>query len=169
MFGSANRVSRSASYVAAVVVDVVFFVVIGSRLGYESWESVVGVSPSSPNPGPIQDQIIVIFHTSFQAWVSKIPGSLKSIPVFRPGVGRTYVIISQIRKPTHIRFLKFYSFEFAYYSSFLIHLKLKGQITGQIQRRRSPCACMDLIGRLVGVGPVYMLSMLSTLAEYILN
>ena len=54
------------------------------------------------------------------------------------------------------------------YSSFLINLKLKGQITGQIQRRRSPCACMDLIGRLV-VGPVYMLSMLSTLAEYILN
>ena len=36
------------------------------------------------------------------------------------------------------------------YSSFLINLKLKGQITGQIQRRRSPCACMDLIGRLVG-------------------
>ena len=51
MFGSANRVSRSASYVAAVVVDVVlflfFFFVIGSRVGYESWESVIGVSPSS--------------------------------------------------------------------------------------------------------------------------
>ena len=36
------------------------------------------------------------------------------------------------------------------YSSFLINLKLKGQITGQIQRRRSPCACMNVIGRLVG-------------------
>ena len=87
MFGSANR---SASYVAAVVdvVVVVFFFVIVSRVGYESWESVVGVLPSSPNPDPIQDQIIVIFHTSLR------PGSLKSIPVFRPGVGRTYVIIS---------------------------------------------------------------------------
>ena len=87
MFGPANRVSRSASHVAAVVV-VVFFFGIGSRVGYESWESVVGVLPSSPNPDPIQDQIIVIFHTSLR------PGSLKSIPVFRPGVGRTYVIIS---------------------------------------------------------------------------
>lgn len=47
MFGSANR---SASYVAAVVdvvVVVLFFFGIGSRVGYESWESVVGVSPSS--------------------------------------------------------------------------------------------------------------------------
>ena len=64
MFGSANR---SASYVAAVVDVVVVFFGIGSRVGYESWEFMVGVSPSSPNPDPIQDQIIVIFHTSFQA------------------------------------------------------------------------------------------------------
>ena len=47
-----------------------FFFGIGSRVGYESWEFMVGVSPSSPNPDPIQDQIIVIFHTSFQAWSS---------------------------------------------------------------------------------------------------
>ena len=78
MFGSANR---SASYVAAVVdVVVVFFFFPGNP-----WSV---CRPVPPNPDPIQDQIIVIFHTSFQAWVSKIHTR------FRPGVGRTYVIIS---------------------------------------------------------------------------
>ena len=47
-----------------------------------------GVPPGSPNPDPISDQKIVIFQTRFQPW------PLKSIPVFRPGVGRNYVIIT---------------------------------------------------------------------------
>ena len=47
-----------------------------------------GVPPGSPNPNPISDQKIVIFQTRFQPW------PLKSIPVFRPGVGRNYVIIT---------------------------------------------------------------------------
>ena len=42
----------------------------------------------SPNPDPISDPKIDIFHTRFQTW------SLKSMPIFRPGVGRNYVIIT---------------------------------------------------------------------------
>ena len=44
--------------------------------------------PGSPNPDPISDQKIVISHTRFQSW------PLKSRPIFRPGVGRNYVIIT---------------------------------------------------------------------------
>ena len=44
----------------------------------------VGVAPGSKNPDPISDQKIAIFHTYF----------LKSIPVFRPGVGKNYVFIT---------------------------------------------------------------------------
>ena len=49
-----------------------------------------------------------------------------SAPVFRPGVGRNYIIINSIRTPTK-GFLKIH-LEFAYYSFFLIHLELKRQI-----------------------------------------
>ena len=45
------------------------------------------MTPGSPNPDPISDQKIVIFHTRFQIW------TLKSIPFFRLSVGRNYVII----------------------------------------------------------------------------
>ena len=69
-----------------------------------------GVPPGSPNPGPKS----CFFSTS----VSR-PILVKSIPVFRPGVGRNYVIITYIRTPTK-RFLKIY-LDFAYYSFFLIH------------------------------------------------
>ena len=46
--------------------------------------------------------------------------SLKSMPIFRPGVGR-------IKTGAQTKFLKIH-FEFAYYSFFLIHLELKRQI-----------------------------------------
>ena len=75
--------------------------------------------PGSQYPHPISDQKIVISHTRFQTW------PLKSRPIFRPGVGRNYVIITYFRMPTKI-FLKIH-FEFAYYSFFLIHLELKRQ------------------------------------------
>ena len=75
--------------------------------------------PGSPNTDPISDQKIVISHTRFQTW------PLKSRSIFRPGVGRNYVIITYFRMPTKI-FLKIH-FEFAYYSFFLIHLELKRQ------------------------------------------
>ena len=41
----------------------------------------------SPNPDPISDQKIFIFHAHFQTWQ-------KTIPVFRPGAGRNYVTIT---------------------------------------------------------------------------
>ena len=46
------------------------------------------VPPASPNPDPVSDQKIVIFHTRFQTW------PLKSIPIFKPGVGRNCVVIT---------------------------------------------------------------------------
>ena len=42
----------------------------------------------STNPDPISDPKIDIFQTRFQTW------PLKSMPIFRPGVGRNYVIIT---------------------------------------------------------------------------
>ena len=44
----------------------------------------------SPNPDPISDPKIDIFHTRFQTW------SLKSMPIFRPGVGRK-IMLSLLR------------------------------------------------------------------------
>ena len=100
-----------------------FLWVFRSR-GY-SWEFWVGVCR------PVL-QILTLFqtknyhfHTRFQAW----PLAKIHITVFRPGVGRKYVIITtvitKIRKPTRSHV------EFAYYSFFLnhcLHLELKWQI-----------------------------------------
>ena len=60
-------------------------------------------------------------HTRFQTW------PLKSIPVFRLGIGRNYVIIYNKIKTLTKRFLTIH-FEFAYYSFFHFHLELKRQI-----------------------------------------
>ena len=60
-------------------------------------------------------------HTRFQTW------PLKSIPVFRLGIGRNYVIIYNKIKTLTKRFLTTH-FEFAYYSFFHFHLELKRQI-----------------------------------------
>ena len=65
------------------------------------------------------------FHTRFHTFQTSL---LKSIPVFRPGIGRNYFIITKIRTPTK-RFLEIH-FEFAYYSSYLIRLELKGHSRG---------------------------------------
>ena len=54
-------------------------------------------------------------HTRFQTW------PLKSIPVFRLGIGRNYVIIYNKIKTLTKRFLTIH-FEFAYYSFFHFHL-----------------------------------------------
>ena len=69
------------------------------------------------------------FHTRFQTW------PLKSIPFIRPGVARNYVIITYLVLIVNIYNIynqnankKKIHFEFAYYSFFLIHLKLKRQI-----------------------------------------
>ena len=48
---------------------------------------ILGGAHGSPNPDPISDQKIFIFHTRFQTWQ-------KTIPVFRPGAGRNYVTIT---------------------------------------------------------------------------
>ena len=77
-------------------------------------------------PARFSTSLITLFqiktcHTRFQAW------PLKSIPVFRLGIGRNYVIIYNKIKTLTKRFLKSH-FEFAYYSFFHFHLKLKPQI-----------------------------------------
>ena len=86
--------------------------------GY-SWEFVVRV------PRPVL-QILTLFQIKkktfhfpcrFETW------RLRSITVFRPGVGRNYVIITWIRRPTK-RFLKILV-EFAYYFFFMINMELK--------------------------------------------
>ena len=46
-----------------------------------------GGAHGSPNPDPISDQKIFILHTRFQTWQ-------KTIPVFKPGSSRNYVIIT---------------------------------------------------------------------------
>ena len=48
---------------------------------------ILGGAHGFPNPDPISDQKIFIFHTRFLTWQ-------KTIPVFRPGAGRNYVIIT---------------------------------------------------------------------------
>lgn len=48
---------------------------------------ILGGVHGSPNPDPISDQKIFIFHAHFQTWQ-------KNIPVFRPGAGRNYVTIT---------------------------------------------------------------------------
>ena len=79
-----------------------------------SWEFVVGVChPVLQILALFPDQKVVFFHSRFQTW------PLKFIPVLIPGVGRTYVIIIEIRAPAK-RVLKIY-LDFAYYSFFLIH------------------------------------------------
>ena len=79
---------------------------VGVGGGY-SWEFVVGMCR------PVL-QILTLFQTKKLSF---------STHVFRPGVGRNYVIITKIRTPTK-RFLKIY-LEFAYCSFFLINLELK--------------------------------------------
>ena len=90
----------------------------GGGGGY-SWGFVAGSRPVLQILTLFQTKKIVISHTRFQTW------PLKSRSIFRPGVGRNYVIITYFRMPTRI-FLKIH-FEFAYYSFFLIHLELKRQ------------------------------------------
>ena len=81
--------------------------------GY-SWEFVEGMChPVLQILAPLPDQKVVFFHTRFQTW------PLKSIPVLIPGLGRNYVIITEIRTPAK-RILKIY-LDFAYYSFFLVH------------------------------------------------
>ena len=87
---------------------------IGATPG-NSW----GVLPGSPNPDPLSDQKKAIFHTRFQTW-----------PVnayhFQTWHRQKLCHLTQI-KPLIKRFFKI-NFAFAYYSFFLIHLQLKGQI-----------------------------------------
>ena len=79
-----------------------------------------GVLPGSPNPDPISDQKKAILHTRFQTW----PLNAQHFQTWLRQ--KKYVIITQI-KPLIKRFFKI-NIAFAYYSFFLIHLHLKGQI-----------------------------------------
>ena len=90
---------------------------VGTTPGTSCW----GVLPGSLNPDAISDRKKAIFHTCFQTWpLNAYPFSDLAC------IGRNYVIITWI-KPLIKRFLEI-NFEFAYYSFFLIHLQLKGQI-----------------------------------------
>ena len=58
-----------------------------------------GVLPGSPNPDPISDPKVGIFHTRVHTWC------LKSVPISRPGVDRIYVILLRL-EPQEKVFLK---------------------------------------------------------------
>ena len=55
--------------------------------------------PGSPNPDPISDPKVGIFHTRVHTWC------LKSLPISRPGVDRIYVILLRL-EPQEKVFLK---------------------------------------------------------------
>ena len=80
-----------------------------------------GVPAGSPNTNPIYRPNNVFFRTRFQT------GGLKSISVFRPGLGRNTLSHHFWTRAQTKRFLKTH-FELAYYFFFLIHLELKRRI-----------------------------------------
>ena len=89
--------------------------VVGATPGNSCW----GGLPGFPNPDPISDRKKAIFQTRFQTW----PLNAQH---FQTWHRQKLCHITWIR-PLIKRFFKI-NFAFAYYSFFLIHLQLKGQI-----------------------------------------
>ena len=86
--------------------------------------------PCSPNHDPVSQQKMLFSKPVFRAGL-KNPNPFSNLEEVKTRnihvyVGKNYVIITSIKTPTKI-FLQIL-LEFAYYSFFLIHLKLKRQI-----------------------------------------
>ena len=79
-----------------------------------------GVPPGSPTLTLLQTKMS-FFHTRFQT------GGLKSISIFRSGLGQNTLSHHFWNRAQTKRFLKTH-FELAYYFFFLIHLELKRRI-----------------------------------------